>query len=108
MAINWDTIEKITDGAGKDFLVIVKPYLPALARAGQGLFDGFIKHAMDRDWASVNKLMYEHMTTTERRELEDQAIADLRQAAIDRYDRIELTKDLGFKLALKVIMLIIA
>lgn len=104
MSIDWNTLVANAHSTGDEFIPIVRPYLPALGRAGIGVFNGFMCHLLDKDWAAIDSLMYEHMTLTERRDLEDETLQRLRQAAIDRAERIELTKDICFKLALRILM----
>lgn len=104
MALDWGKLEQIGETGGKEFLDIIKPYLPALARQGPEVFEGFVKHMMDKDWAAVDALMYERMTIEERRDLEDQAISGARAAAQAKFDRIQLAKDIGFKIALRILM----
>jgi len=108
MATNWDALFDKFDDAGKEMLGILKPYLPALAREGPDLFEGFIKHFKDQDWAQIDAMMYEKMTIEERRELEDQVYKDARAAAEAKYRRTELLKNIAFKVALRAILLVLA
>ncbi len=108
MATNWDALFDKFDDAGKEMLGILKPYLPALAREGPDLFDGFIKHFKDQDWAKIDALMYAKMTLEERRELEEQVYQDARAAAEAKYRRTEMLKDIAFKVALRAILLVLA
>lgn len=108
MATNWDALFDRFDDAGKEMLSILKPYLPALAREGPDLFEGFIKHFKDQDWAKIDALMYEKMTLEERRELEEQVYQDARDAAEAKYRRSEILKNIAFKVALRAILLVLA
>ena len=83
----------------------IQPYLPALARATPAVFEGFIAHLRDKDWAAVDRLLYEQMTPAERHRLEDQVYKDAMQAARDKYDRIKLEKDALMSFAIKAVML---
>lgn len=100
-ALDWGAL----GGVGSDMMDVIKPYLPALAREGEAVFNGFIKHLLDKNWSEIDKLMYVKMTIAERRELEDAAIKGGRQAALDRFNRIELTKQIAFKLMLRLAMM---
>ena len=106
--VNWDDLYNTLTADGKELLSILKPYLPALAREGQDVYDGFLKHLNDNNWEAVDKLMYAKMTIPERRQLEDQVYQDARTAAQAKYDRVQTLKDIGFKVALRVLMLVIA
>jgi len=108
MATDWDALFGKFDDAGKEMLGILKPYLPALAREGPDLFEGFIKHFKDQDWAQIDALMYKKMTLEERRELENQVYQDARDAAAAKYRRTELLKNIAFKVALRAILLVLA
>lgn len=104
MPINWGQLENMASAEAKDLWTVLKPYMPALSRSGQDVVDGFVKHLRDKDWAKIDELMYMRMTPEERRELEDQVVADARAAAQARFDRIQLEKDILFKLALNLIL----
>lgn len=104
MSIDWSVLESIAEGESKDLWRILKPYMPALARAGQDVVDGFVAHLLNKEWAHIDQLMYQRMTPEERRELEDEVLADAREAAAARFDRIQLEKDIAFKLLLSLVL----
>jgi len=107
MDIDWDELAKMAGELGKDALTTLKPYLPALAREGPDVYEGFIRHVMDDDWPAVNELMYEKMTTDERRELENQAYQNALLAARASFRRKELMKEMLLKLALSALVKLI-
>lgn len=106
MPLDWTAIGDAVGPDGADLIGLLKPYLPALARSGQGVFDGFIQHTMDKNWAEIDKLMYEKMTVEEREELDKDVLSGARQACIDKVERIQLAKDIGFKIALRLVMMV--
>jgi len=108
MATDWNALLNKFDDAGKEMLDVLKPYLPVLAREGPDLFDGFIKHFKDQNWAKIDELMYAKMTREERRELENQVYRAARDATAAKYRRQEILKDIAFKVALRAILLVIA
>ncbi len=105
MAINWTVLSNTVGPEGLDLWTVIQPYLPALARQGPEVFDGFVAHLLEKDWGKIDVLLYEKMTIEERRALEDSVLAAARQAAIARVERIQLYKDLAFKLLLRVAMM---
>ena len=108
MPLDWTALGDAVGSDGADLMGVLKPYLPALAREGQGVFDGFLKHTMEKDWAELDKLMYQRMTVEERRELDTEVLSGARQACIDKVNRIQLAKDIGFKIALRLLMMAVA
>jgi len=104
MAVDWNAVSSQLDSAGKDVLDVIKPYLPALAREGPDIYEGFVKHAMERDWAAMDALMYDKMTTEERQELEKDVLSGMRDACLARVRRMELYKDIAFKVVLRLAM----
>ena len=104
MSIDWTKLSALADETTQDLLSIVKPYLPALAREGPDIFEGFIKHLGDGDWAKIDELMYRRMTPQERRSLEDQLVKDCREAAIARFNRKELTKQIAFRAVMTILL----
>lgn len=106
-AINWDDLFSKLEADGQELLTVLKPYLPALAREGPDIYEGFIKHLHDGNWEAVDQLMYSRMTVDERHQLEDQVYQDAVAAAKAKYSRTQLMKDIGFKIALRVLILVI-
>ena len=104
MPIDWKALESVASTESKDLLKLLKPYLPALTRAGQDVVDGFVKHLMDKNWAQIDQLMYTKMTPEERLELEDEVLADAYDAAVARFEHIQLSKDIAFKLLLNLVL----
>lgn len=104
MAIDWEIVKSSADAAATDFLDIIKPYLPALAREGPDVFEGFLKHINNKDWAQVDTLMYEKMTTQERRDLESEVVQGVRAAAIARFRRKKLVKEIATRALLRVVL----
>lgn len=91
---------------GESLLEVVKPYLPALKRCGQDTIDGFLKHLMDKDFVKIDAMMYKKMTAEERRKLDLQVTKDAVTAARARFNRIKLTKELGYKVALRLLIIL--
>lgn len=104
MAIDWAQISTIADETGRDVLRIVKPYLPALAREGKEVFEGFVRHLWDQDWAQIDALMYAKMTLEERRELEADVYKDAHAAVLAKFTRKELARELLFKAVMSLII----
>jgi hypothetical protein len=88
----------------KVVLEAVKPYLPALGRAAQHVFEGFIKHFLNKNWPRIDMLMYVHMTQEERDKLENEVLSGARNAVIGKLDTIALTKELAFKFLMRIIL----
>lgn len=107
MPIDWNKIGEIADEVGKDALSIIKPFLPALKREGEELFEGFVKHLLNKEYDKIDQLMYEKMTVEERRELEDDVIKAARDAAKARFRRKELTKEILTKALIRVALALI-
>jgi len=102
MALDWNKIGDVADEVGEDILAIIKPFLPALKREGEELFEGFIKHLLDKDYDKIDRMMYEKMTIEERRELEDAVLRDARDAVRARFRRKELTKQILTKALIRI------
>lgn len=102
--LKWDKLSALfNDPELQGVLDVVKPYLPALARASTEVYEGFIKHLGDKNWTSIDQLMYERMTLEERRELEKEVVAGVRDAAQAQFDRKELTKEILTKIAIRLL-----
>lgn len=104
MPLDWTKLSEVGDSVGEDMLRIVKPYLPALAREGPEVFEGFIKHMSDSNFDEIDKLMYSKLTVEERRVLEDQVYQDAHAAAEARFSRIKLTKEIAFRAVLAIVL----
>lgn len=100
MAIDWSKFQ----GVSGDILTIVQPYLPALARQGDEVIDGFIMHMSEKDWSAVDELMYKRMTQTEREFLDQQVLSGAIAAAQAQYERIQLTKEILWKVLLRLLI----
>jgi len=98
MAIDWTQF----DAVGSDMLDLIKPYLPALAREGPDVFEGFIKNLINKDWGAIDKDMYARMTPEERLELDKQVIGDAYKAAQARYRQIQLSKEILLKVVIRL------
>ncbi len=103
MAIDWNVLEKTVIEEGKDFLVVVKPYLPALKRSGTAVFTDFVKHLTNKNFDEIDKLMYKSMSKVERAALEKSVLDDAYQAAMDNVAERKMTKEIGFKIALSIL-----
>lgn len=108
MNVSLQDIEALATGSEADLLAVVKPYLPALAREGADLYNAFLKHLFDRNWAAIDGLMYEKMLPEERAALEQEVLGDAYSAAMARYNGIQLTtailKDVAVKLLIKILV----
>jgi hypothetical protein len=103
MAIDW----KQFDAVGTDLLDLIKPYLPALAREGPDVFDGFIKNLIKKDWGAISTDMYRRMTPAERLELDKQVIDGAYKAAQARYRQIQLEKEILMKIVIRLALTVI-
>jgi len=99
-----DALTASKDNVG-DLVTVLQPYLPALARAGDDVYDGFVAHLGNKNWEAIDTLMYARMTVEERRKLDDEVYQGLRAAAVARFNRIQLSKELAFKLALRILLM---
>lgn len=104
MNIDWQQIWDLADETGKDVLSIIRPYLPVLAKQGPDVWEGFIKHLNDGDFSSIDRLMYFKMSETERVDLELQIYEGAYQAALARYKRKELYKEVAQKILLNILL----
>lgn len=98
MPIDWSKLE----GVGADMLDLLKPYLPVLAKQGPDFFDGFVRKFIDKDWPAIDRQMYELMTVEQRRELEDKVLSDAYKAAKQRYNNIQLRKEILMKVIIRL------
>lgn len=88
----------------KDLLRILGPYLPALQRATDQVYEGFLRHFNNAEFEEVDKLMYEHMTSAERAQLFDVVTQDARAAALAKFERKELAKELAWKILINLLL----
>jgi len=102
--IDWKQIWDWADDTGKDVLKIIKPYLPALAKQGPEIWEGFIKHLNDKDFTKIDQMMYQKMSPDERAELEAQVYEGGYQAAMARFKRKELYKEVAQKILLRILL----
>jgi len=103
--INWDDLLNVADEYGTEILAVVKPFAPALAREGPDLYEGFIAHLFSKDFEAIDKLMYPKLTAEERAKLEAEVLAGAIEAARAKFRRIQLAKDVMFKVLLRVLIL---
>ncbi len=102
MTLDWQELGKIAGNEGKELLDVIKPFLPALAREGPDIYEGFVKHLGDGEFDEIDKLMFEKMTPAERRELIAEVYKGARDAAMAKFRRKELTKDILVKLSIRI------
>jgi hemoglobin-like flavoprotein len=105
MAVNWDDLLGVADEYGTAILDVIKPFAPALAREGPDLYEGFIAHLFQQDFEAIDRLMYPKMTDDERSKLEAEVLAGAVAAARAKYRRIQLAKDVMFKVLLRVLIM---
>lgn len=91
----------------QDVLRIIGPYLPVLRRASDEVYEGFLKHFNNREWESIDLLLYEKMTKEERADLLDSVYQDARAAAIARFERIKLEKELAWKILTSILIKVV-
>ena len=104
MTIDWDRLSQAGGEIGSEILDIIKPFLPALKREGPDIFDGFVKHLLNKEYDQIDRLMYERMTVAERRELEDEVLVGARSAAEAKFRQRELTKEILMKVAIRLVL----
>jgi len=104
MAIDWQQIWDVADETGRDVLSVIKPYLPALARQGPEIWEGFIRHLNDNNFEEIDKMMYARMTLEERARLEAEVYSDAWAATKARFERKELYKEVAQRLLLRVLL----
>jgi hypothetical protein len=100
--IRLDELLDVLEDSGKEVLGILKPYLPALGRVGEDVYEGFLKHLFNADWTKIDRLMYEHMTEAERDELDQEVYKDAYYATAAKYRRKELIKEVLTKVAIRI------
>jgi len=100
--IDFDALMDLLEENGKEVLNVLKPYLPALARVGTDVYEGFIKHLMNADWVQIDRLMYQHMNDSERAALDDEIYRDAYYATLSKYKNKELLKELLVKIAVRL------
>ncbi len=97
--IDWNVVGTFMNDnpVASDFIDVIKPYLPALARQGPEIWNGFLQHVMDKDWSAIDKTLYASMTSEERLKLD--------QAKFDRYQLgKEILKDLVTQSLLRLVL----
>lgn len=99
--LDWS---KLT-GVSADLLLVIQPYLPALARAGDEVLNGFVLHLSNKDWDEIDALMYQHLTLPERQALDAQVLSGAIEAAQARFDRIQLTHQIVLQVVIKLLLL---
>lgn len=103
--IDWDDIFDKADDFGKELIDVIKPFGPALAREGNDVYEGFIKHLFDKDFEKIDQFMYSRMTPDERKKLDLQVTAGVCDAARAKFKRRKLAKDVLFKVLLRALIL---
>lgn len=101
--VTIDELSLAAEGIGSDLIAVIKPYLPALAREGPDVYDGFIKSLLNKDFVAIDALMYDKMTLEERSALLDEVYADGLAAARAQFSRHQLTNDILFKVTLAIL-----
>jgi hypothetical protein len=100
--IDLDQLMDVFEDSGQEVLSLLKPYLPALGRVGQDVYEGFLKHLFNADWVQIDRLMYEHMNESERAALDDEIYGDGYYATASKYRRKELLKEVLAKVAIRL------
>lgn len=104
MAIDWDQILDVAEENGKELLDLLKPYIPALKREGKEVFEGFLKHLFNADWARIDQHMYAHMRPEERDVLDSNVYKQSLQAARAKFQQKELVREVLFRVCLRLLM----
>lgn len=91
----------------QDILRIIGPYLPALRRVSDEVYEGFLKYFQNKEWEEIDALLYEKMTDEERKDLLDSVYQGAREAAIARFERIKLEKELAWKILTSILIKIV-
>ena len=102
MELNWKELSDLGEGLGKDFLEVVKPYLPVLARSGHEVFEGFIVNLTNKNFVAIDRELYALMSPEERLKLEQAVYSDAYKAALAKFERIELVKEIALKLVIRI------
>lgn len=90
--------EILNDPKYSSVVQALMPYIPAIKRSGEGLFNDVVKSAISGDWDNVNQVAWRHMTEDER-DAASNALLKEAQDAVDRaYEREQLAKEIAFKL----------
>jgi hypothetical protein len=102
MQLDWSDLLQMAGVEGKELLELLKPYLPALAREGPDVYDGFISHLRDGDFELIDQMLYEKMSLEERRALEEQVYKDAYEATAAKFRRKELAKEILFRVTVNL------
>lgn len=106
-AFDWDQVVSVMDHSGHELLDVLKPYIPALKREGEEVFEGFMKHLFDADWTSIDRQMYAYMSAEEREQLDKQVYSGALQATRAKFQRKELVREVLFRVSLRLLMIAI-
>lgn len=98
--LDWSELGGILDQTGQDMLSVLKPFLPALARVPMDVYQGFLSHLGNNDWDGITLLMFKHMNTAEREQLENSVYKNLVAATQAQYDDRELLKKVMVQIAI--------
>ncbi len=90
MSIDWNSFVSLATKEGQEVLEILRPYLPALAREGPDVYEGFMTRLDRDDWDGINQYMFARMTPKERADFLERTYQDARQATLAKYRRKEL------------------
>jgi len=85
----------------------IKPYIPALKRAGTEMFDDVVSLASKGLWTEADRIMWVNMTDDERNELYSDVLTASRDAVDRMYERQQLVKETAMKVAMSILMTLI-
>lgn len=103
VTLSWADLVSIAGTEGQDILGIITPFLPALIRAGDEVYVGFVENLGKGDIDGVTELMYPHMTHEERQTLETVTFQNLVEATKAQADNATLMKKIAFEIAIGLI-----
>jgi hypothetical protein len=77
---------------------VLRPYIPAIQREGQSLYNDVIKSAILGDWDQVNTVAWRYMTDDERDKASAELLKEAQDAVDSNYRREQLAREIAFKL----------
>ena len=91
----------------KAALDVIEPYLPALKRMGKAGLDEFLASVRQKDWARIDRVLYESMTEEERDALGSDVLKAARKAVMHAYESSRQWQEdllgLAFRLVLSAV-----
>jgi hypothetical protein len=85
----------------------IYPYLPVVAREGEGLYNDFVSYVVEGKWVELDACVWQKMTEEERSELSKSILIDARKAVDNQYRRSKTSKEVAIKVASSILLALI-